>query len=254
VFLVLMPFGGWWLSTLRGVRSQWMDPLQRWLWLWFGFVFVFFSFSSTQLPHYLLYGISPLLILMAIHADGLRHRWLAYALPLIFGLLLALLPEILDLLIARENTPYTREVMGRAAAQMGWDYRLATALFTAAAVGLLLARQVPPTYGLSALGVAQTVLMVGLVLPIYGEAQQQPVKQAAAVAREIAEPIVMWKLNMPSFTVYREAVTPQRPPLPGEVVFTRADRLDRVGPHEVLHSSGGVALARVAATPESRHE
>jgi 4-amino-4-deoxy-L-arabinose transferase-like glycosyltransferase len=42
-------------------------------------VFVFFSFSDTKLPHYLVYGITPLFILMARHRDLLRNRWLAFA-------------------------------------------------------------------------------------------------------------------------------------------------------------------------------
>jgi 4-amino-4-deoxy-L-arabinose transferase-like glycosyltransferase len=47
----------------------WGEPLPRFLVLWALFVLVFFSFSGTKLPHYLLYGFSPVVLLAA--------RWLA---------------------------------------------------------------------------------------------------------------------------------------------------------------------------------
>jgi 4-amino-4-deoxy-L-arabinose transferase-like glycosyltransferase len=47
----------------------WAEPLPRFLVLWALFVLVFFSFSGTKLPHYLLYGFSPVVLLAA--------RWLA---------------------------------------------------------------------------------------------------------------------------------------------------------------------------------
>ena len=51
------------------------------MWIWFTVVFVFFSFSGTKLPHYLVYGITPLFILMARHRDLLTNRWLALLPP-----------------------------------------------------------------------------------------------------------------------------------------------------------------------------
>ena len=54
--------------------------------------------------------------------------------------------------------------------------------------------------------------------PVVAEVRQQPLKQAALLARGLDEPVVMWGLVMPSFTVYRGQVTPQRRPQPGEAV------------------------------------
>jgi hypothetical protein len=93
-------------------------------------------------------------------------------------------------------------------------------------------------------GVLHTVVIVQWIGPAAGELVQQPVKAAAQLARQYDETIVMWRVNMPSFTVYRGEVTPRRDPRPGEIVFTRIDALPDLGPHEVIYTSGGIVLAK----------
>jgi hypothetical protein len=52
---------------------------------------------------------------------------------------------------------------------------------------------------------------------------------------------------MPSFSVYRGAVTPAAPPLPGpgQVILTRSDALTALGPVQLLYRKGGIVLARM---------
>jgi hypothetical protein len=86
------------------------------------------------------------------------------------------------------------------------------------------------------------------VVPSYGEIQQGPTKEAALLAKSQGWDVVMWRLDMPSFAFYYEDVTPLREPRPGEVVFTRTtrvERLDSLGIQtEELFRKGGVVLAR----------
>jgi 4-amino-4-deoxy-L-arabinose transferase-like glycosyltransferase len=68
-----MPFTGWLLAIVgklgpaRGHQGSMRGDglFERFLVLWFVVVFVFFSSSGTQLPHYLLYGCTPVFILLA---------------------------------------------------------------------------------------------------------------------------------------------------------------------------------------------
>jgi 4-amino-4-deoxy-L-arabinose transferase-like glycosyltransferase len=76
ILLVLLPHTSLFLRTLRRVGSAGRSDLELFLWLWFAFVFVFFSVSSTQLPHYILYGATPLFLLMARYREDLRSRFL----------------------------------------------------------------------------------------------------------------------------------------------------------------------------------
>jgi hypothetical protein len=51
-------------------------------------------------------------------------------------------------------------------------------------------------------------------------------------------------VNMPSFTVYREALTPRRSPEVGEYVFSKAGALQPVENYMVVFKQGGIVLAR----------
>ncbi|MFS2081515.1 hypothetical protein ACCD01_23665, partial [Telluria sp. Tellsp99] len=84
-------------------------------------------------------------------------------------------------------------------------------------------------------------------LPAAAELQQGPVKRAALLARRAGWPVRSWRINVPSFSVYRGAVTPATDaPGPGDVILTRSDALDGLpSPFRVLYREGGVLLVRV---------
>jgi 4-amino-4-deoxy-L-arabinose transferase-like glycosyltransferase len=76
--LLLLPWSALLVPVLARVRRLWAEPLARFLLLWAGFVLVFFSLSGTKLPHYALYGITPLALLAGralaeLHADPARR-------------------------------------------------------------------------------------------------------------------------------------------------------------------------------------
>ncbi|MFM2066484.1 MAG: hypothetical protein RLZZ584_1393 [Pseudomonadota bacterium] len=67
--LLLLPWSALLGPMVWRPGRLWAEALPRYLLLWALFVLVFFSFSGTKLPHYLLYGFSPVVLLAA--------RWLA---------------------------------------------------------------------------------------------------------------------------------------------------------------------------------
>lgn len=88
--------------------------------------------------------------------------------------------------------------------------------------------------------------VTGLLLPAVAELQQGPVKRAALVARQAGWSVRGWRIDVPSFSVYRAAVTPAADvPRAGEVLLTRSDALAGLGPVRVLFREGGVLLVRV---------
>jgi hypothetical protein len=86
----------------------------------------------------------------------------------------------------------------------------------------------------------------GLLLPAVAELQQGPVKRAALLARQAGWPVRSWRIDAPSFSVYRAAVTPVADvPRAGDIILTRSDALAGLGPVRVLFREGGVLLVRV---------
>jgi 4-amino-4-deoxy-L-arabinose transferase-like glycosyltransferase len=255
--IILLPFTGWFLRLLPGLRAAGSDPLERFLWIWFLTVFVVFSFSGTKLPHYLLYGATPLFILMAKHRALLKGRWLAFAAPLIFLGLLVALPGVVGLAESQADRAHEVAMFQEARGVLGLDYLGAMLAGLAAMIGLLLWSRPPLWQRLILAGVIQTLVVYGVLVPRVFEVMQAPVKEAGRLAREMNLPTVVYRTSMPSFSVYRDAVTPNRPPLPGELVFLRVDKLDALATdfpglqRDLVYRRGPVALVRMGRTDDT---
>ncbi|HXY05324.1 MAG TPA: glycosyltransferase family 39 protein [Burkholderiaceae bacterium] len=245
--LLLLPWSGLLWRMLRRVPQHWRDPLSRYLLLWFAFVFVFFSLSGTKLPHYLLYGMTPLFILAAcrLREDGNSRNLLL--LPCLLLLLLPFVPRLVAHASAAISDPrlsFYAGLAARATAVATRGYYLLTVLGALAALALLLARPWP-AWRRSLLASAALAAALGWALaPWLGELLNGPVKNAALVAAQLPGVAVQWEIAAPSFSVYRRQITPSRPPAPGELAITRTDRLDPRVPVDLLFAQAGVALVR----------
>jgi 4-amino-4-deoxy-L-arabinose transferase-like glycosyltransferase len=246
LLLLLLPYSGLFLRILPAVRQLRGRPLDTFLWCWFLLVLVFFSLAATKLPHYLLYGVTPLFVLMAMRRGLLQSRSLAFAPPVQLLAAVVALPAALQYFGAGIGEPYLREALTRREA-FGLGYRVAapTALLACLVLALMPRYQVWQKLVASGLLCAATV--GGLLLPALGELQQGPVKEAALIARDAGLLVRTWHVNVPSFSVYRGKITESATtPRPGEVLLTRSSKLGELGAFEVLYHKGGVLLVRLA--------
>ena len=263
---ILLPFSGWLLAVvdklswkLRATRvgvARGDGLLERFLFIWFVVVFTFFSFSGTQLPHYLLYGATPIFILLAGQRLDFERRWLAYLPVILFGLLLAALPEILVFAAGKVGKPFEKMLVDGLVTAFSDQARWLLPVLLLVSLGLVLWRRLPVWQGLVLVGLVQGLLMALVIAPRILSVTQGPVREAAMIVRERPEKVVAWRIIMPSFSVYRQAATPTRIPEPGELVFTRTDRLHEVekllpatSVLHVVHQRSFATLARVDKTP-----
>jgi 4-amino-4-deoxy-L-arabinose transferase-like glycosyltransferase len=235
--LVLLPWAPLLVAVLRHVREHWRDPLGRFLLGWGLFVLVFFSLSGTKLPHYVLYGATPFVLLMAIELErcGAVMRW-ALAIAALALLALFVLPAWqLPLVASRVTKPEYRALLSGVPVP---TVVVAAGLVAAGAViGLAAApsrwRQGLPAHTTPLLGACVVALAVlGFALPWWGTLLQGPVRDAALFARNRPEPAVQWQLHHPSFAVYRGEAAPRRHPQPGELALIRVDQLRKLPPEE----------------------
>lgn len=236
---MVMPFTGWLLATLGKLTGRLRATplgavrgdglLERYLVLWFGVVFVFFSFSGTQLPHYLLYGCTPLFILLGRFRLDFERRWLAFLPAIAFALILAALPEILVFAAGKVSKPFEKFILDGLVLAFSDQARWLLRMFLLVALALGWWRRLPVWQGLVLLGVAQAILVAAVIAPRAIGVTQGPVREAAMAIKDMDANIVAWRIIMPSFSVYRQKATPTQIPAAGELVFTRTDRQ-----HEVL--------------------
>ncbi|EGW55678.1 glycosyl transferase family 39 [endosymbiont of Tevnia jerichonana (vent Tica)] len=232
--------------------KRWSEPLPRFLLIWFGFVFLFFSFSATKLPHYLIYGLTPLFLLGGVWLSGKRLGTAAFLpLLLLLGLLLAL-PGLLDMALPQIKDPYAQAALAEPERHFTSAYYGGIGLALVAAIGLMLFRRRLGELSLLATGLLAVFALSGVFLPVFGQIQQGPVKRAAELARGLPGEVIMWRAKLPSFSVYREAVTPTREPRAGDLVLTKRHHRADLPPHTLLFDEGGIVLVKI--DPEIPHE
>ena len=289
---LVLPYTGLLLATLPDLRRPRAPPLDTLLWCWFLFVAAFFTLAGTKLPHYLLYGATPLFILMARRCarwtDGSRRRMAALLPAVALTGAVAALPLLLRHMAPALRDVYLRDALARTAVfGVAWQIQ-ALALFAAVLVlavwpgrygrgaprgngggvepgaqpeaasgarsgpaashapGRVGGLSVPIWPRLAAAALACSYAVTGLLLPAAAELQQGPVKRAALLARHAGWDVRSWRINVPSFSVYRAAVTPPADaPRAGDVILTRSDALDGLGRARVLFREGGVVLVRI---------
>ncbi len=257
--LLMWPWLAWLIaaiaSAIRDLRMRNLDPLRRFLWIWCVFVIVFFSLSGTKLPHYALYGCTPLFVLCAAEYEGVRNKWLA-AIPIF--LLIAFVVALPDGLTHAANAgwiadAFYRAMAARAEATLPGFYRPIAwtgALFALIVIAVPLFRTSAYSRGMqvadrvAAASVIATLLLCLIGAPFLGEVLQGPVKRAALIARARPEAAVTWNFHMPSFAVYRERVTPIGTPSAGQLGLTRIDRLPSDIAVDRLFEEGGVVLVK----------
>ena len=246
--VLTLPFTALLAPVVLRIRAIWRDDLQCFLLLWFAFVFVFFSLSGTKLPHYLLYGITGLVVLMAVHAEALNSAFWALLVPLLCFAMLLFLPQLIDLAAARIPDAYYREALAGAGELFTPLYQAYIATCIAFALYSMIERRVSAARKLALTGILATVGVSTFVVPALGVLVQEPVGEAARVARTIEQRPIMWRLNAPSFSVYYGQPTASREPRAGDVVITKAKWLAALPAglrYQVFYARRGIVLVRV---------
>ncbi|MEC9486040.1 MAG: glycosyltransferase family 39 protein [Prosthecochloris sp.] len=241
----ILPATGLLGPMARHMKGMIKQPLFSFLLLWFTFVFVFFSLSGTKLHHYVIYGYTPVFILMAAHIEDLRRPAITGILPALLLGAFAALPRVIPAVQPSVSDPYVRAVLKNAHLVLTPGYSIQLLI---AGLLIILIWALPLTafrYRAAAAGAIFALTVNMVITPRAGILLQQPVKEAAMIAKERGDKIVMWKVNYPSFLVYSETFVSRRRPEPGETVFTSVKYIERLPEAEILYRKNGLVLARI---------
>jgi 4-amino-4-deoxy-L-arabinose transferase-like glycosyltransferase len=241
-----MPHTGILLVAFSQIRRWFKDDRILFLTLWFGFVFIFFSFSGTKLPHYVIYGYTPLFILMALGFEKVRSAlWIVLPLGVLMAVLL-FLPEIAQALLPTIKDEFAKALITEGKGLFGWRYKMEIAILFTALLIVWKMRYGNFTKAVST-SVISLLLINGTLLPTYAALAQQPIKDAALFAKKQRLDVVMWGINMPSFMVYSEKIVPRRAPKPGEIVLTKVTKLEEIASYQPIFKKYGIVIVRVNA-------
>ncbi len=246
VLVGIMPSTGILLAAVARFRQRLADPLYQFCLIWFGFVFLFFSLSGTKLPHYMIYGYTPLFMILGYELSRSPRPWLHALWPAGLLLLLAAVPMVLVKVIPTMTSLFVRTQLQGLLDQMSAGRF--SMLMVAAALLCMLLQALPviaPSLRFLLGGALLTFSFNFIAMPMAARVMQEPVREAAAIAKKGGLKIVMWKVYYPSFLVYSESLAERRRPEPGEVMLTTIDHVDDFGRSDRLYGKYGIILARV---------
>jgi len=244
--LLLWPWGAGLVPAVARIKAAWQEPVSRFLWCWAGFVLVFFSFSGTKLPHYAMYGLTPLVLLIAqvLHAKPSRGVVVAMAvLQLALVGLLASSEPLAHFLATKTKDALAHGVL--AGAHDGPSPLLAGAVvFGMACVWALRYLSLADRAWMSSAMLA--VWVVQSVIPWWAITLQGPVRDLAMVAKAKGGPVSQWMVHQPSLAFYLQQPALREDPVPGGMALTRVDRLARqpLAVDVVEQSAGWVLVQR----------
>lgn len=255
--MLLLPWSPLVWNVLRNIRSHWTDPLQRYLTIWFAFVWAFFSLSGTKLPHYMLYGVAPLVMLMSWHLQ--KTSTLLRALLLVCLLLQTCLGLFLPNLAAQfthhiSDTWYQHLFATAGPSLPVWAYGWGLMLvfwILLTAVALRKTRS-DDSFTVHVLGSGWAVSMLWVIatVPWIGNALQDPFKDVALWAKQQQLSLVQWRMHQPSLGFYLEQPTPQRMPLPSEHVVVKLGREEGLaGQYQLVYEYRGLKVLKRLTEP-----
>ena len=245
----LLPFTSIFLKAVTSIRNWFDTPIKRYLALWFLFVFFFFSFSRTKLPHYVIYGYTPLFILMALSFSKVRSGLLLLLPYFLFHALFLALPFVKNYALAHIK-PHSYEYFVVQGLQFDalWIGYFAIALL----VGIVLMKK-NKEIATIAMAFITLISLNFFIAKTYADAVETPIKEAALYAKKHHIPKVkMVGINTPSFSFYYGHITPRIAPKPGDVIFTKRSNLAKFENFAILFQKNGVALIRIRSKDDKR--
>lgn len=232
-------------SLLPWWRRSKESGLWRLLAIWFLWVLLFFTLAATKLPHYLMYGVPPVIIAMAYYARHHRSNWGLGVTLLVLSAFLSALPWLIEFALQGEKNPYHVESFGQAVDYIPTGYFFWMALLAVTGLLVMLKRWSMMTKVILS-GAVMTLTLNFAILSYASVLQQQPIVEAAEFVKKHQLSVVTCCIEMPSFNVEAQQITPTRLATQGEVVFGKTYEIEkRFTEVEWLWRGRGVSIARV---------
>jgi len=242
ILIGLLPFTTYFLRIFTKLKEIIKNDMFLFLGIWFIFVFIFFSFSGTKLPHYIIYGYTPLFIFMAYYFKKVDFWVIIF--PFIFLIILFFFPEIVYFIKDRIKDEYVKAMLSNVHIYFGIDYKIIVGIGVLI-IGSLFFLKISDKIKVLILGVLFSILINFVIIPSYAKIAQQPIKEAALIAKNNNLKVVMYGLNMPSFMVYFQRKVEKRVPKVGDFVITKINKLKHIKKYSVIYSKSGIYLIKV---------
>ena len=245
IFLGLLPFSFVILKAFGSVKKWLKDDLMLYLLLWFGFVFIFFSLSGTKLPHYVIYGYTPLFIFVGVVLNrGVSKSWVLIP-SLTLLVLLLFLPEIVIALKTHIKDQMIQILIPNIYDSFGLLYHTILAIAVLILL-LILFKKVSPKLTWIVTAFVFVIVVNYAVLFSYGNLMQAPIKEAGLLAKKYHYKVKIYHLaRVPSFNLYYDSLVSEEKPKAGDIIFTKVSSLKDFSNYKILYKKNAFTLIRL---------
>jgi len=244
----LMPFTWVLLKPLRKISDILFNDLKMYMACWFLFVIIFFSISGTKLPHYVLYGFTPLFVLGGLNSNTKKGHYSPAILSFFLSGFLASIPMILKYIPIKQTDTYTLTMVQSLKSEMTLNITIILGVIALLSLFPLLVKELRK-HSIVYCAVLSMISINVIFLPIVSKVLQEPVKQTAIEARTKGYKVYARNFRNPSFNLYYRGITPQKSgnmPKTGDVYFTRLSDLKNFNEdYEILYKNSGYSLIRI---------
>ncbi len=236
----LLPFS---LVILKGLFSIKRRDLDIFLLFWFLFVFIFFTFSKTKLPHYIIYGYTPLFIFASLIVCKFKNRMLVLISPMILLLVLAFLPDIANLFLDKIKDDYVRDLILNSKDIFGVSYKIKLFIIIAAFLPLFFIK-------IRKALIVEAFLFLfainGVLIPSYAALAEEPIKEAGIfIKKNDLKNVIMYKINTPTIMIYSKRILKRTSPKRGDFIFTKISNLKDFKNYKIIFKKRAVAIAKL---------
>ena len=251
-YLIILPFLilPFFTDFLKGLLSSKFraNKLDMFFGIWFLFVLIFFSFSSTKLPHYLIYGLTPAAYFIEkyhLKTTGKSLSVLALIFQLLIWSFLLGLPFYLAYLV---EIVQTYEVSLTAINNFANDYvykALIGITLLSIILSFFLKYDAVKVKKMAAL--AFTIILSFKIAPFLHLATQGDIKELGLYAHDENKQVSMHKVNKPSYAFYAKKKS-FRGPKSNALILTRKDKLNQIGhPFKIVKESENYLIIEIIA-------
>jgi len=232
-------------SIIPWFKDSKQASVNRMMLIWFLLVLIFFTIAATKLPHYLMYGVPPVLIMMAYYFQRMNIKWGLGATLIGFGGLLVFLPQLVEQAAKDEKDPYHFATLHEASLYLPEVYYVLVGVMIFTGLILLFVKW-DKTVKLFVAGLISATTFTYALFAYAVNLQQEPIIGAAQFVKENNLKVVTCCIEMPSFNVEAQQLTPMREPKAGEIAFGKRHELeDHFKQVEWLYINRGVAVAKI---------
>jgi 4-amino-4-deoxy-L-arabinose transferase-like glycosyltransferase len=243
----MIPYTTLVLGAAARFKDTIQDKLSMYCVIWFSFVFVFFSLSGTKLPHYIIYGYTPLFLIMPKILEQINYR-ISLVIPS-FLIIAALLVVPLAIKSAQGlvKDDFARIVIEHVKDNLNVHYILIMTGILLLLVFIYSSRRFSKASSIMVCGFVIMCLVNLYIMPLAGKILQEPVKEAASIAKANNYDVVMWKINVFSFLFYTGKHASRSIPKPGDIVLTKVNKLPLLKKSTLIFEKNGIAPPGVDA-------